>query len=124
VIIQTAILTVAFLRLLQPKANEPLRFSGKCNRTHAFFLLHLFEKRKVCLLSVALAEKRNGLVLTNVGAHPSLPKAGSMIAADSHQIPPFDAPQQDANQQVSLVSSRVSHRARCTPRFQLIATVL
>ena len=58
------ILTVAFLRLMQRKANKPLRFSGKCNRTHAFFLLHLFEKRKVCLLSVALAEKRNGLVLS------------------------------------------------------------
>ncbi len=41
-----------------------------------------------------------------------------MIAADSHLIATtIDAPQQDANQQVSLISSRVGHRTRSTPRF-------
>ena len=38
-----------------------------------------------------------------------------MIAAQ--QAVASDAPQQAANQQVSLISSRVSHRTRCTPRF-------
>ncbi len=49
-VLTQTILNVASLRLMQRKANGPLRFSGKCNRKGAgqlslAFPLHLPEKR-------------------------------------------------------------------------------